>query len=285
MAMLRLASGARVLASVDQLVAGRHVNLDTTPLKLVGRKAMARSLSDIAAMATRPLASLVAAALPPDFGEERARELFDAMRATASDFECPLIGGDIAFHKGGGHPLVCSVTVFSEPIRIEPGGEMLEPMTRCGAKPGDRVYVTGQLGGSLNEDGTGRHLTFTPRIAEAIELASLLRSNLHAMIDISDGLGRDAMHIAEQSGVAIELEAARLPCRIGIDWRRAVSDGEDYELCFAAIGEVPNAVKGVSVTCVGQVIELQQREGPRCTVRDGESVVDVSTFGWQHESC
>ena len=95
MAMVDL-EGERLLVAVDQIVAGCHVNLDNTPLELVGRKAITRSLSDIAAMAAKPVASLVAVTLPPDFGSERATTLFDAMRKTAADYDCPLIGGDIA---------------------------------------------------------------------------------------------------------------------------------------------------------------------------------------------
>ena len=87
-----------VLAGVDQLVGGRHVNLDTTPLQLVGRKAIARSVSDIAAMAGAPIASLAAVVLPPDFTSDRARNLFDAMHDAAARLECPLVGGDVAIH-------------------------------------------------------------------------------------------------------------------------------------------------------------------------------------------
>src|SRR5258705_8326148 len=93
MGMIRLrAAKGSLLAAVDQLVDGRHVRVATTPIELVGRKAITRSLSDIAAMGAQPLATLVAAALPPDFGEARANALFDAMRATADQYDCPLIG-------------------------------------------------------------------------------------------------------------------------------------------------------------------------------------------------
>src|SRR5690606_22520794 len=127
-------------------------------------------------------------------------------------------------HADPSHPLVCSVTVLAEPAL---GREVAR---RSGAKVGDVIYVTGSLGGSLEPGGGGRHLTFTPRIAEALLLAEQLGGRLHAMIDISDGLGRDAAHMAEQSGVRLLLHADRIPLNEGADWRRAVSDGEDYEL-------------------------------------------------------
>jgi thiamine-monophosphate kinase len=203
-----------ILAGVDQLVDGRHFRLRTTPISLIGRKAVTRCLSDAAAMACRPIATLVAATLPPTFGERRANGLFDAMRKTCEEHDSPLIGGDIAFHDRASHPLVISTTVLAEPIGRR-------AITRGGARQGDGVYVTGLLGGSLLRNGLGRHLTFEPRIREA---AAILKHcgerNLHAMIDISDGLGRDASHIAEMSSrraIQIVLDAARaatgaMPC-------------------------------------------------------------------------
>ena len=180
MALLQLDHN-RVLAAVDQLVAGRHIDLETTSLDLVGRKAITRCLSDVAAMAARPVAALVAVTLPPDFGKRRATDLFDAMRNTAAKYDCPLIGGDIAMHNDAAHPLVCSVTVLAEP-----GPDRV--IRRDGARPGDALYVTGRLGGSLDADGGGRHLTFEPRVQVALELSRQLGDRLHAMIDISDGL-------------------------------------------------------------------------------------------------
>ena len=286
MAMVDL-DGGRLLVAVDQLVAGRHVNLDTTPIELVGRKAITRSLSDIAAMAAQPVASLVAVTLPPDFGSKRATTLFDAMRKTAADYDCPLIGGDIAIHDKSSHPLTCSVTVLATP-----SGKHV--ITRDGAKVGDGVYVTGRLGGSLLPDGTGHHLTFEPRIKEAIELYRHLGTNLHAMIDISDGLGRDASHIAEASGVSIEIDARLIPCRPGIDWRQAASEGEDYELCFTAHGELPENMIELEVTRIGEVVERKEPEkssggetggGSRGVVfLDGSSEIPGGELGWQHES-
>jgi len=266
--------GRRLLAAVDQLIDGRHVNLATTPIELVGRKAITRSLSDIAAMAGSPLAMLVAATLPPDFGEKRANALFDAMRETAAKYDCPLVGGDLAFHADASHPMVCSVTVLAEAGSNVP--------TRAGAKPGDRLYVTGRLGGSLEPNGLGRHLTFEPRITLALALANHLGDRLHAMIDISDGLGRDASHIAELSRVQIRLNAADLPCHNGCAWRRAISDGEDYELFFAATGNVPDRLLDVKITCVGEVVSQSPVDPRLVIVRDGDHWHNAAEMGWQH---
>jgi thiamine-monophosphate kinase len=274
MGMVRLARHD-LLAAVDQLIDGRHVQLNRTPLNLVGRKAITRSLSDIAAMAARPVASLVAVTLPPDFGSDRATQLFDAMRETAAHYDCPLIGGDIAFHSDPSHPLVCSVTVLAEPGKFA-------PITRRGAKIGDAVYVTGRLGGSLQPEGLGRHLTFEPRIREALSLASALRDRLHAMIDLSDGLGRDVSHIAELSDIGIELDAQAIPCNEGCDWRRSLGDGEDYELCFAASGQVPRSIDGLPITPVGRVVPFDGKS--RVVVMERGREISADQLGWQHQS-
>ncbi len=268
--------GARLLAAVDQVVGGTHFDPDRTPMRLVGRKAVMRSLSDIAAMAARPLATLVAVTLPPRMDERQAESLFDAMLEAAAAYDCPLIGGDIAFAPGPTDPLVCSVTVLAEP---GPAGAI----TRGGARAGDRVYVTGTLGGSLGRDLLGSHLTFEPRIREALLLAETLGSRLHAMIDLSDGLGRDASHIATASMVQIRLDAAALPRRRGSDWRGALGDGEDYELCFTAEGEVPDRLGDVSVTAVGEVLERGPK-GPPVLVRDGRELHDAGDLGWEHRA-
>ena len=266
--------GRPILAGVDQVVCGRHFDPKTTPA-LIGRKAIARSLSDVAAMAARPAATLAAATLPPDYGDERANELFDAMRSTADRYACPLIGGDIALGNPGS-ALLCTVTVLAEP---GPAGAV----RRSGAREGDVVYVTGALGGSLRDDGGGRHLTFEPRLAEAIELAETIGERLHAMIDLSDGLGLDASRLAERSGVRIEIDAGRVPSADGVGWRRALGDGEDYELCFAAAGEVPGSLGGLAVTAVGRVLAAAAGE-PLVMVRDETGVVDASHLGWEHRS-
>ncbi len=273
--MALVAVGERpILLAIDQVVAGCHFDLQRTPMALVGRKAVNRSLSDIAAMAGVPSACLAAVTLPRDLTETRARELFDAMDRTAREHGCPLVGGDIAIGRASAD-LVCSVAVVAEP---GPAGAV----SRAGARAGDRVYVTGELGGSLGPDRLGRHLTFEPRLEEALELARLLGSALHAMIDLSDGLGRDAGHLAERSGVQVQLDADRVPCAPGLDWRRALGDGEDYELCFTADGPVPRRLGGVAVTEVGRVAERRGPGEPLVLVREGDRTWDASGLGWEH---
>lgn len=270
MGMVRL-GGTDVLAAVDQIVAGRHFRLDSTPLALIGRKAITRNLSDIAAMASHPVAALAAVVLPADWKEAQALELSEAMRQTAEYYDCPLVGGDISMAEA---PLMCSVTVLARP---GPRG----PVLRSGAKPGDAVYVSGRLGGSVEPGGGGRHLSFEPRINLALALAE--RFEVHAMIDISDGLGRDAAHIAEMSNAQITLDAEAIPCNAGCDWRRALRDGEDYELCFTVEADAPLPAEwcGVSLSRIGVVRECRAGRPVVEVERDGESF-DASNLGWEH---
>lgn len=260
-ALVRTPSGDHLLLTVDHLVEGRHFD-SSSPIDLIARKALARSVSDIAAMAGTPLWTLATGALPPAY--PHADTLFDQMSRWARHWQCPLVGGDISSTSG---PLVLTVTIIGAP---HPRGSVL----RSAAQPGDALYVTGTLGHSLR---SGRHLTFEPRLREARQLADTL-ADLHAMMDISDGLGRDASRIAAASGVRIDIEAALLPCSPGADWRSAMSDGEDYELLFTASGEVPPDVAGTPITRIGRI-----SAGAGCfvTTPDG-AVLDASTMGWDH---
>ena len=138
------------------------------------------------------------------------------MRAWAERFGCPLIGGDIA-RVAGPTVLTCTVVGAAHPAR----GAVL----RSGARVGDGVYLTGALGGSF---ASGRHLTFTPRVREAAELCDALGEDLTAMMDVSDGLGRDAARIGEASGACLEIEASAIPMHAGVPgWREAAGEGED----------------------------------------------------------
>jgi len=261
--------GGATLLTVDQLVEGRHYDPRTTTVDQVARKAIARSVSDIAAMAGEPLAALATGALPDSF--TRGDELFERMAQWARHWGCPLVGGDIAWIDG---PMVLTVTVLGA---VDPSrGAVL----RSGAKPGDTVFVTGALGGSLE---SGRHLSFEPRVREARWLADTLGSGLHAMIDLSDGMGRDAGRVAAASGVRIELDATSLPVHARVPgWREALAEGEDYELMFT----VPDTIaiaracprSGVPVTAVGRVTS-----GSGCVIRTPEGgLVDASELGWDH---
>lgn len=230
------ADGRGWLMTTDMLIDGRHFRLadGLHPPEHVGRKAMAVNVSDIAAMAGDPVAALVSIALPRNGYDAVARGLTRGLRAEADRFGVAIAGGDTNLWKG---PLVVNVTM----IGLEPAGGAI---TRSGAKPGDIIAVSGPLGGSLP---SGRHMRPQPRVQEARELLQTLGQDLHAMIDLSDGLGGDIRHILTESGnLGARLNAASIPLHDDIRahfseematdpaaaLRHALSDGEDFELCF-----------------------------------------------------
>lgn len=261
-----------VLVTVDQVVDGVHVKLAGTELEAVGRKAIVRNLSDVAAMAALPVGAVAAVLLPRDFGRERAEALFNHMRQTAAGYDCPLFGGDIAIHDG---PLVLTVTVLAEAAGVP-------PVRRTGAMAGDTVYATGELGGAWDAHGGGPHLAAEPRIALARALATDSALQLHSMIDVSDGLGGDVRHICEQSGVDAELVADRIPCRRGVDVYRALNDGEDYELCFTAAGTCPVEVEGVKITAVGRVTVRQGGAAAVTLIHPDGRREPLAAESWEH---
>ena len=271
MALVEL-RGRRVLVAADQVIEGRHW-APGTPLRLVARKALARNVSDIAAMAGVPSCAVATVALPPDMPDGEVRALAAGLHDAGLEFRCPLVGGDTGTHSGAGAPLVLSVSVLAEP---GPTGRVV---TRSGARPGDLLCVTGTLGASAGFGPGGHHLTFTPRIAEALALVDALGDRLRAMIDLSDGLAADAGHLASAAGCSALIEAGRLPVEPGIGWREAVGLGEDYELAFACDGPPPDAVCGTPVRVVGRF--EAGRAGQVSVDADGMRH-DVSGLGWEH---
>src|SRR4051812_35592181 len=201
-AAVRFTPGAPVLVTTDMLLEGSCFVLAEAGARRVGRKAMAVNLSDIAAMAGVPGAAVVSVGLPRQGGRALAEELYLGLREMADAFDTPIVGGDTNSWNG---PLAISVTLHGQ--ATERG-----PVLRKGAKPGDWIFVTGPLGGST----LGKHLDFTPRVREALALHEAV--DLHAMIDISDGLARDLHHICEESGCGAVLRADSIP--ISADARR-----------------------------------------------------------------
>ena len=218
-----------LIVTTDLLTEGVDFVLADAGPRAVGRKAMGVNLSDIAAMAARPVAAVVAVALPtggPMPVRELAEGLFLGLRDVADRFDTPIVGGDTNTWAGG---LVVTVTVFGEAVGRG-------PVTRSGARPGDWVFVTGPLGGSIR----GRHLSPIPRVVEALLLNE--RVPLTAMADISDGLSADLGHILDESGCGAVLNATAVPVHPdAVELARttgrsplshALGDGEDFELVF-----------------------------------------------------
>ena len=266
----------QVLVTTDQVLDGVHFVLAEHGPRAAGRKAMARNLSDVAAMAAVPVGAVAAVALPRGFAREDAEEIYRGLREPADAFDCPLVGGDVGTWDG---PLAMTVTVLARPGA---GGVI----RRAGARAGDAICVTGSLGGAWRGR---RHLSFTPRVREALALAA--GWELHAMIDLSDGLATDLGHICDASGVGAELIAARVP--IHPDARgaedplaAALNDGEDYELLFTLPWDEPlekllaRPPFEAPVACIGRIVE---RGGVWLTGQDGR-VRRVEPGGWEHRT-
>ncbi len=232
----------RVAATTDMLLEGTHFDLKKISAYDLGWKAVGVSLSDIAAMGMEPMALLAAVGLPDAGGRKFAEEMYRGMRALADRFGVPVAGGTTALGRCAG----------------------AGPVLRSGARAGDAIVVTGELGGSL----LGRHARFTPRVAEALAIAR--DYSPHAMIDISDGLSSDLAHVAIESGVGAVVEESLIPIspdaatmskadgRAPAD--HALNDGEDFELLATMseadaarlVADKPFATK---VTVIGRIVE------------------------------
>ena len=285
---------AEFLITVDVLLEGTHFDLRTATPRQVGYKALAVSLSDAAAMAALPVAAVAWVGFPAKTTMKFAKDLSRGLWDAAGRFACPIVGGDITswpHAEPAGKPssekeardgrLTVGTALVARPAGIR-------PVRRSGARPGDRLFVTGRLGGSV----LGRHLDFVPRVAEARLLAQT--ADLHAMMDISDGLSTDLGHICRESGVGAVVRAEAVPVspdaerlarkdgRTPLD--HALNDGEDFELLFAVgaadaahlVAEKP--LGDLALTPIGEVIAgagvvLVAPDGSRRPLPPG---------GWEH---
>jgi thiamine-monophosphate kinase len=233
------AGDGRLAVSTDSSVEGIHFRLDWLDHREVGWRAAASALSDLAAEGASPAGVLAAVIVPPAAADEDVVALMDGVGQAAESVRAPVLGGDLS----RGSSWIVSMTVL---------GWARRPVTRAGARPGDRLWVTGALGGARSAleawkrgdqpsaDGRAAFAHPLPRIVAGRMLAE---AGALAMIDLSDGLGGDARHLAEQSRVAIELDLAAVPVslacldearRLGVSPQRfAAEGGEDYELLAA----------------------------------------------------
>lgn len=259
-AVLDQGAGRCLLWTVDILLSGRHFEPGVDPFR-AGWKALAVSLSDIAAMGGKPLYALVFAALPPETRLARAREIYRGIGELADRFGVRVLGGDTSAAR----ELSIGTTVIGETER-----ENL--VLRSGARPGDLVCLTGPLG-----DGPRKHLSFLPRVAEGREIARSLRAT--AMIDISDGLLGDLGRITEASGVGARLGLADIPRVPGASPGQALVSGEEFELLFTVAPEKKTAVSRLGFFVAGEITSPGQ--GLRVLDSDG-SEYRPSEPGYDH---
>ena len=269
-----------ILFKTDAVVEGIHFTRETPPEK-IGRKALARCLSDIAAMAGTPVAALVTLGLPEKFDPEFVAKIYDGLNALAEKIGVAIVGGETTTDPGG---IFISMALLGT---VAHGKQVL----RSGAKAGDAVFVTGELGGSL----AGKHLEFEPRLEEARWLAD--HFSIHAMIDLSDGLAGDLPHILKASGGGAELlksavpisRAAKLQARKSSTAKPAIAaaftDGEDFELLFTIASR--DAVKlldawkkkfpKLKLSCIGKIVA-----GDGITIRDKTGAQKLNAHGYVH---
>jgi len=306
-AILRPPRGHEVLITTDFTLEGRHFRREWHPPESVGHRALARGLSDLAAMGARPLAAFLSLALPAEMlatrgGRVWVERFFKGLRGLGAEYGVSLAGGDTAESPCG---LVLADIVL---VGSAPAGCALR---RSGGRAGDALYVTGSLGGAaaeLAEMGRGRakrqptlqdealkdgpprdvlHPQMFPQPRVAVGQALLRRKLATAAIDLSDGLSTDLTHLCRESGVGAEIAAPALPIhplalQAGPDRaiELALHGGEDYELLFAAPAmlKMPRSIAGVKITRIGQLVRgagvtLPDAQGRRRRLEPG---------GWEH---
>ena len=288
-ALLKLRSGEELAITTDLSIAGRHFRLDWHQPESIGHRALARGLSDLAAMGARPIAAFLSLGLPrelitPSSGRTSwVQRFLDGLLALGLANKTPLAGGDLSES-----PLAIADIVLTGAV---PRGKAL---LRSGARPGHLIYVTGRLGGQSGKGYPPRipkrlaaqlapHLYPQPRLAQGLLLQQ--RSIASAAIDISDGLSTDLAHVCEESRVAAQVDAELLPVHPGATLDMALHGGEDYELLFTACAtaRVPKQIGGVPITCIGRIVKAR---GGTATVTfltpQGPRPLDPQ--GWQHFS-
>lgn len=298
-ALLRPRRGEELAVTTDLSIAERHFRLDWHPPESVGHRTLARGLSDLAAMGAQPVAAFLSLALPPKLtrnsrhctGPTWLDRFLDGFLSLAARHGVALAGGDLAESSLALADIVLTGVV--------PHGEAL---LRSGAQVGDRVCVTGSLGGAAAElallaahprrfarlkrasaeaDARHPHLYPLPRIAQGLALRR--RGLATAALDLSDGLSTELAHLAAASGVRIEIDAARIPLGPGAKLDDALHGGEDYELLFTVPAGValPRTVAGVAVTVIGRVLAARRGQ-PVVLLVEGERRSTLNPRGWEH---
>ena len=281
-AIMRISPGHELLVTTDFSIENIHFRRRWHPARSVGHRCLARGLSDIAAMGGEPLACFLSLGLPPKLPQRWADDFLRGLTALARRSGVQLAGGDTS----AAHEIVADIIVAGQ----VPRGRAL---LRSGARPGDLIYVTGELGGStatLKELLAGakvrpvpgsRHFFPEPRLKPGAWLRK--RRLATAMIDLSDGLSIDLGHICEESGVSAMVDWRKLPVARAATLELALHGGEDYELLFTAPpkAKIPGTIERVKITQIGSITKKDYRAAIRIIDENGRAHA-LGPLGWQH---
>jgi thiamine-monophosphate kinase len=287
-AVLRVPPGHELLVTTDFTIENVHFRRDWHPPELVGRRCLTRGLSDIAAMGGEPRAVFLSLAAAGGVPQKWVDRFLQGLLDLAVDFKVPLAGGDTAQSAAG---IQADIVVVGS---VPKGKAVL----RSGAKPGEGIYVTGELGGAaaalarlVESKPVGAEYSKYLRPQARVAVGQWLRQHrvASAMIDVSDGLSTDLEHLCRESHVGAEIEAEAIPRaqvgrgkkepgkkRVALDL--ALHGGDDYELLFTSAKTVPSNVAGVRVTRIGRTT---RSAGMRLITPDGKSRA-LKAAGWEH---
>ena len=306
-ALLRPRPGHELAVTTDLTISGVHFRLDWHSPESAGHRALARGLSDLAAMGARPVAAFLSLGLPREFANPNgpwpkswAARFLEGLLKLAAVHKTPLAGGDLSETPV---PLADIVLIGSVPAG--------KAMLRSTARPGHFIYVTGTLGGGAAslphldrlakqhqsrssglrpfrvpknlEPLLARHLSPDPRIAQGLFLRQ--RALATAAIDLSDGLSTDLTHLCEESRVAAEIDPSLLPIHPGASLHHALHGGDDYELLFTAATDarIPRKIAGVPVTRIGSILRARANR-PTITLLTPQGPEPLEPQGWEHFS-
>jgi thiamine-monophosphate kinase len=290
-AVLRPRRNIDLVVTTDFSLEGTHFRREWHPAESVGHRCLARGLSDIAAMGAEPVAAFLSLALPASLSQRWVDGFFHGFLALARRYKVVLAGGDTSESDAG---VLADIVV----VGAVPRGKSIR---RSGAKPGDVIYMTGELGRSFltlqqlmagkkldaRKSRNARHFYPEPRVAVGRWLGQ--KAMATAMIDTSDGLSTDLFHVCEESGVSAAVWAANLPMaqeiRVRPNWKSVLHAGEDYELLFTAPASrrVPVSVAGVAVTPIGEILR-REKKGARIMLIERGRGRPLEPRGWQHFS-
>jgi len=278
-AILKAPKNQQVLITTDFSLEGIHFRRDWQSAKCIGHRCLARGLSDIAAMGGTPVAAFLSLGLPEDLSQKWVDQFFDGVLGLAKRHQVELAGGDTSKFP---HGVVADITVVGR-IRNN------QALVRSGARGGDQIYVTGELGESaasvqLLASGKTNHSDVFPQPRVAVGHWLVRHRAASACIDLSDGLSTDLSHICRESKVGAVIEADAIPRHgsaqsLDNSLDLVLNGGEDYELLFTAprVKQLPARIEGVKVTRIGEVIRGKKMN----LLRNGKSE-KLDAGGWEH---